>query len=80
MKWKNFEHLLIVLGGVGGLETALQADTNLDAEDPKDLFDKYINTVHNRAPEQYELRRQYLYQCKPSDQNYQLKNLMILFF
>lgn len=41
---EKFEHLLIVFGGVGGLETALQADTNLDAEDPKDLFDKYINT------------------------------------
>jgi len=39
----KFEHLLIVFGGVGGLETALQADGKLDAEDPKDLFDKYIN-------------------------------------
>lgn len=41
---KKFEHLLVVFGGVGGLETALQADSKLDAEDPKDLFDNYINT------------------------------------
>ena len=35
--------LLIVFGGVGGLEAALEADDKLDVTDPKELFDHYVN-------------------------------------
>ena len=42
---KKFEHLLIVFGGVKGLEVALKQDEELkDLEDPSVLFDLYLNT------------------------------------
>ena len=40
---KPFNNLLIVFGGVGGLEAALEADDKLDVTDPKELFDHYVN-------------------------------------
>jgi len=40
----KFSHLLIVFGGVGGLEAALQYDEKLEADDPQELFDQYLNT------------------------------------
>ena len=41
----RFKHLLIVFGGVQGLEAALDCDENLTGvDDPKFLFDKYLNT------------------------------------
>ena len=44
-KFSEFNHLLIVFGGVKGLEAALKTDTNLDStEDPEPLFDLYLNT------------------------------------
>lgn len=39
-----FKHLLIVFGGVKGLEAALEADPELDVQDPEPLFDLYLNT------------------------------------
>ncbi|XP_057658865.1 putative methyltransferase C9orf114 [Diorhabda carinulata] len=41
----SYKHLLIVFGGVRGLEMALENDPVLDADDPKLLFDSYLNTV-----------------------------------
>jgi methyltransferase len=38
------EHLLVVFGGLGGLETCLQGDSSLTADDPSALFDLYLNT------------------------------------
>jgi len=46
---KKFSHLLIVFGGVGGLEAALEVDEKLDATDPKELFDLYLNTCPNQG-------------------------------
>ncbi|CAG9861025.1 unnamed protein product [Phyllotreta striolata] len=40
----QFKHVLLVFGGVQGLEVALENDQVLDAEDPKLLFDHYLNT------------------------------------
>lgn len=37
-------HLLVVFGGVKGLEAALDADDDLEGEDPEPLFDHYLNT------------------------------------
>ncbi len=40
----DFKHLLIVFGGVKGLEAAVKVDPELDIEDPQPLFDLYLNT------------------------------------
>ena len=40
----GFSHLLIVFGGVKGLEAALEADPVLEGDDPEPLFDLYLNT------------------------------------
>ena len=42
---QKFKHLLIVFGGVKGLEAALKQDQELsEIEDPSSLFDIYLNT------------------------------------
>ena len=42
---KKFKHLLVVFGGVKGLEVALEADSDLkEVVDPSVLFDTYLNT------------------------------------
>ena len=46
---KPFKNLLIVFGGVGGLEAALEADGQLDVTDPKELFDHYINVCPDQG-------------------------------
>ena len=40
----GFSHLLIVFGGVKGLEAALEVDPVLQGDDPEPLFDLYLNT------------------------------------
>ena len=37
-------HLLIVFGGLGGLEVSLESDESLAESDPSVLFDHYLNT------------------------------------
>ncbi|XP_051906771.1 putative methyltransferase C9orf114 homolog [Hippocampus zosterae] len=39
-----FKHLLVVFGGLEGLEASLDADQNLDVTCPSVLFDLYLNT------------------------------------
>ncbi|XP_053503949.1 putative methyltransferase C9orf114 homolog [Ictalurus furcatus] len=39
-----FRHMLVVFGGLQGLEASVDADTNLDVSDPSVLFDLYLNT------------------------------------
>ncbi|XP_068191787.1 putative methyltransferase C9orf114 homolog isoform X2 [Antennarius striatus] len=39
-----FRHLLVVFGGLRGLEASVDADPNLDVSDPRLLFDLYLNT------------------------------------
>ena len=46
---KQFQHLLIVIGGVGGLEAAIKADKELDISDPKEMFDLYLNICPNQG-------------------------------
>lgn len=41
----KFNHLLIVFGGLLGLENAVENDDNLNIDDPCLLFDKYLNVV-----------------------------------
>lgn len=39
-----YRHLLVVFGGLQGLEASVDADQNLDVTDPSVLFDLYLNT------------------------------------
>ncbi|XP_008324033.1 putative methyltransferase C9orf114 homolog [Cynoglossus semilaevis] len=39
-----FKHLLVVFGGLQGLEASLDVDQNLNVTDPRFLFDVYLNT------------------------------------
>lgn len=41
----KYEHTLILFGGLQGLESALDSDEQLLADDPSLLFDHYINSV-----------------------------------
>lgn len=45
----GFKHLLIVFGGLAGLEAALENDEDLNINDVKLLFDKYLNTCPNQG-------------------------------
>lgn len=44
MYYCAFRHLLVVFGGLKGLETSLESDENLQANDPSLVFDHYVNT------------------------------------
>lgn len=44
VKYPTFTHALIVFGGVEGLEAAIEADSQLQASHPLDLFHFYNNT------------------------------------
>ncbi|XP_027880598.1 putative methyltransferase C9orf114 homolog isoform X1 [Xiphophorus couchianus] len=44
-----FKHLLMVFGGLQGLEASLDADQNLDVTDPSVLFDLYLNTCPDQG-------------------------------
>ncbi|XP_048876472.1 putative methyltransferase C9orf114 homolog [Brienomyrus brachyistius] len=44
-----FKHLLVVFGGVQGLEASVDADQNLDIADPSVLFHHYLNTCPNQG-------------------------------
>ncbi|KAJ3641219.1 hypothetical protein Zmor_027734 [Zophobas morio] len=45
----QFKHALIVFGGVEGLEFALENDDVLEADDPRLLFDHYLNSLPRQA-------------------------------
>lgn len=45
----RYQHLLVMFGGVMGLETALDAEETLQTDDPKLLFDYYLNTLPNQG-------------------------------
>ncbi|XP_074039120.1 putative methyltransferase C9orf114 [Leptinotarsa decemlineata] len=41
----TFNHMLVVFGGLQGIEAALENDDILNVDDPKLLFDHYLNTL-----------------------------------
>lgn len=45
----EFQHLLIVFGGVQGIETAIENDEKLNLDKPELLFDRYLNTVSGQG-------------------------------
>ena len=44
-----FRHVLVVFGGVRGLEASLEADENLDVDDPSLLFQHYLNACPSQG-------------------------------
>uniref|UniRef100_A0A8C7HVH3 28S rRNA (uridine-N(3))-methyltransferase n=1 Tax=Oncorhynchus kisutch TaxID=8019 RepID=A0A8C7HVH3_ONCKI len=44
-----FKHMLVVFGGLQGLEASVDADQNLEVTDPGVLFDLYLNTCPNQG-------------------------------
>lgn len=48
----RYKHLLVVFGGLFGLENAIENDDNLNVDDPSLLFNHYFNVV----PEQGKSR------------------------
>lgn len=48
-KLPPFKHLLIVFGGLAGLESAVMSDEGVEATGAEDLFDLYINAVPNQG-------------------------------
>uniref|UniRef100_A0A3B4ZH24 28S rRNA (uridine-N(3))-methyltransferase n=1 Tax=Stegastes partitus TaxID=144197 RepID=A0A3B4ZH24_9TELE len=44
-----FKHLLVVFGGLQGLEASVDTDQNLDVSDPSVLFDLYLNTCPDQG-------------------------------
>lgn len=44
-----FKHLLVIFGGLQGLEASVDADQNLEVTDPSVLFDLYLNTCPSQG-------------------------------
>lgn len=47
----EYNHALIVYGGLQGLEPALENDDKLNVEDPSLIFDYYLNAVPGQGKE-----------------------------
>lgn len=45
----NYDHALIVFGGLQGLEDALENDECIKTDDPSDLFEHYLNTLPSQG-------------------------------
>ncbi|XP_003376928.1 conserved hypothetical protein [Trichinella spiralis] len=45
----SFKHLLIVFGGVKGIEACIENDQHLQENDPESLFQFYLNTCPNQG-------------------------------
>ncbi|KRZ14917.1 Uncharacterized protein T11_5994 [Trichinella zimbabwensis] len=45
----SFKHLLIVFGGVKGIEACIENDEHLQENDPESLFQFYLNTCPNQG-------------------------------
>lgn len=45
----SFRHMLVVFGGLQGLEAGVDADPNLEVTDPSVLFDFYLNTCPSQG-------------------------------
>lgn len=45
----QFRHMLVVFGGLRGLEASVDADPNLGVTDPSVLFDQYLNTCPSQG-------------------------------
>jgi predicted SPOUT superfamily RNA methylase MTH1 len=46
---RSYQHMLLVLGGVAGLEDVVGQDPDLRARETSSLFDYYLNTCPNQG-------------------------------
>lgn len=46
---KPFKHLIIVFGGLGGIESCVEGDEKLPSTRAEELFDAYINTCAHQG-------------------------------
>ncbi|KAF5304369.1 hypothetical protein FQA39_LY09748 [Lamprigera yunnana] len=49
LECRKYKHLLIVFGGLQGLEVAIENDDVLSVDDPRFLFDNYLNTIPHQG-------------------------------
>ena len=49
LSFKKFKHMLVVFGGVEGLEYAFESDERTAVQDVKDLFHYYVNTCPSQG-------------------------------
>lgn len=49
LKSPAFNHLLIMFGGLQGLEAAVESDESLKVDEPQLLFDHYLNVLPNQG-------------------------------
>ncbi|KAG7250465.1 hypothetical protein CRUP_020942 [Coryphaenoides rupestris] len=63
-----FKHLLVVFGGLQGLEASVDGDENLDVTDPSLLFDLYLNTCPSQGSR--TIRTEVRSQTRPHGNNY----------
>ena len=49
VKLKPFKHLLVVFGGLQGLETCIENDESIKESDPSEMFNIYLNTCPNQG-------------------------------
>lgn len=45
----DYDHALIIFGGLKGLEEAVENDETFNTDDPSDLFEYYLNTLPNQG-------------------------------
>ena len=69
LKLKPFKHLLVVFGGLSGLESVVDADERLQVnkEDTASLFDLYLNTCPQQGSAPSEQKRPCSLPCRCSD-------------
>lgn len=61
---RNYQHLLVVFGGLGGIEAAHETDETLArVEDTKDLFDFYLNTCPDQGSDTIRTEVCYVFPC-----------------
>ncbi|XP_023231341.1 putative methyltransferase C9orf114 homolog [Centruroides sculpturatus] len=49
VKLSPFKHMLVVFGGLGGIEASIESDEMLKVEDPRFLFHYYLNTCPDQG-------------------------------
>ncbi|KAG1663897.1 putative methyltransferase C9orf114 [Nymphon striatum] len=49
MELPHFNNLMVVFGGLKGLEASMDADLDIKTEDPKELFNLYLNTCPDQG-------------------------------
>ena len=60
VRMKPFKHLLVVFGGLQGLESCIESDESIKASEPSEVFDLYLNTCPNQGNYLNKLKKYWL--------------------